>query len=267
MTIHITSLHHYPVKSCAAVNLSRAWIDSLGLAGDRRYLVADMDGNFMTARKFPKLTTLLATTFNGGLVLASLDGTPAELVLQEKEFSDSYTSATVWKQNVSAQRCGSDADAWISEFLGTQCQLLFFGEQSSRPIKKRDDKQVSFADGYPLLLTSTSSLDSIQTHCDNEIHMAQFRPNIVISGSDAFAEDGWSRIRVGELIFTVHSPCERCKLITLPPRSLTFDKGLEPLRTLIKHHSSEKRAPLFGHNVIAEGTGIIEVGMTVEVLD
>lgn len=267
MTIYITSLHQYPVKSSAPVNLSRTWIDSLGLAGDRRYLVADMDGNFMTARKHPKLTSLLATTINGGLVLSAVSGTPANRVIFEKDFEENYAPVTVWKQSISAQRCGIETDAWISEFLGMPCQLLFFGEHTSRPIKKRDDKQVSFADGYPLLLTSTSSLASIQSHCESPILMEQFRPNIVISGSDAFAEDNWSRVRIGDLTFTVHSPCERCKLITLPPRSLVFDKKQEPLRTLIKHHSSEKRAPLFGHNLIAEGTGIIEVGMLVEVLD
>jgi uncharacterized protein YcbX len=265
VTIRIASLHQYPVKSSAPVNISRGWIDEWGLAGDRRYLVTNPDGLFLTGRKHPKLLSLQATPINGGLILAAEGKAPLKLI--ERDYPHLYTSATVWKSTFGAQFCGPEAEAWISDFLGEPAKLLFFGSLSSRPIEDVGDRQVSFADGYPLLLTNTASLDQLQTQCDGPIIMEQFRPNLVIEGAEAYAEDGWERIRIGDVVYRVHSPCTRCKLITLKPRSLEFHPKQEPLRNLIQHHSDEKKRPLFGQNLIAETEGLIEVGMDVEILD
>ena len=176
-------------------------------------------------------------------------------------------AVTVWGQQVQARCCGDAADRWISDYLGTPARLVHFDRDSRRPIKDVADRQVGFADGYPLLLTSEASLTSLQAHCPSPIAMEQFRPNLVVSGAPAWAEDTWRRIRIGGIDFTLHSPCERCKFITLAPRSETFHPMQQPLRALISHHSDEHRTPLFGHNLIAQGTGVIETGMTVEVLE
>lgn len=260
----VSSLHIHPVKSCKPMAISRGWIDALGLSGDRRYLVANTEGLFLTARKYPKLTHLQATPTSHGLVLAA-QGMPT-LVLDERQFPQQFSEATVWKQTMQAQWCGEQAQAWISEFLGEPCQLLFFAEQTQRPIKDFQQQQVSFADGYPLLLIGTASLEWLQQHSPEPVSMAQFRPNIVVHTERPFEEDEWQAIKIGELTYRVHAPCERCKLTTLRPGEMTFSPQQEPLRTLLKYRRAHEGGALFGQNVIAEGTGIIEVGQTVNVL-
>jgi len=262
--IHLQSIHQHPVKSCTPITISRGWIDSLGLAGDRRYMLIDADGKFMTARKYPKLTTLQATSINQGLVLAAPN--QPSLVLLEETYSEEYRTTAVWKQTLEGQICGAQANDWLSHFLGTPCQLLFFGKKSTRIIEGYDTQQVSFADGYPLLLTNTSSLDWLQEHCPSSIDMEQFRPNLVVTGATAFAEDNWREIRIGDVHFTVHSPCTRCKLTTLPPRSETFDAQQEPLRTMLKYRRGHDGGALFGQNLIPMNTGIIEAGSELEII-
>ena len=262
--IYLHSIHQHPVKSCAPIELSRGWIDELGLSGDRRYLVADEYGLFMTARKYPQLTQLMATPVNGGLILAA-HGYPT-LILNEIDYPDDYRETTIWKQPMHAQHCGAAAQQWISEFLNTPCQLLFFGEKSQRPISDVAAKQVSFADGYPLLLTSTASLDWLQELCDDPIQMEQFRPNLVVTGNLPFTEDNWQEIQIGDVRFSVHSPCERCKLTTLTPRSTHFHPDQEPLRTLLKYRRAYEGGALFGQNLIAQNCGVIEAGMEIEII-
>lgn len=264
-SINLSSIHQYPIKSCAPVSMTRAVIDELGVTGDRRYLVVDTTGRFITARKHPKLVQLQATLFNGGIALAA-EGA-ATLLLNQRDFPDHYRPVTVWKQTIEAQSCGAIADNWISTFLGVECQLVFFGPRSLRPIRKQPERQVSFADGYPLLLTSTASLEWLQERCAEPFVMEQFRPNIVVTGNEPFSEDSWQMIRIGEVTFQVFSPCERCKLTTLPPRSTTFNPQQEPLRTMLTYRRAHEGGALFGQNVIAQNSGVIEVGMPVEVLE
>ena len=262
-SLQVTGLFQHPVKSCAPIGLSRAFIDAYGLAGDRRYLVTDPDGKFLTGRKHPRLASLMATPVDDGLVLAAADRDT--LVLRRADFPEDYVDVEVWRQGIFAQRCGEAADTWLSDYLGTPARLVFYGALTTRAIKDVQDREVSFADGYPLLVTTEESLAWIQERCPSPLVMAQFRPNIVIAGGEPWAEDDWKTIRIGTLSFDIHSPCQRCIFTTLAPRSETFHPMQQPLRTLIAHHSSPNKAPLFGQNVIARGTGVIEVGMAVSV--
>jgi len=262
--IHVSAIYQYPVKSCAPILLSRGYVDHYGLAGDRRYLITDPEGNFLTGRRHPTLASLLATPFEGGLAIAA-EGQP-DLVLLNADFPDDYVDVQVWRQGIFAQRCGDTADAWISHYLGTPARVVYFGPLTTRAIKDVQAKEVSFADGYPLLLANEASLAAVQAECPSPLVMEQFRPNIVISGAEAWAEDHWKVVRIGTLEFDIHSPCERCVFTTLAPRTETFHPLQQPLRTLIKMHSDANKAPLFGQNVIARGTGVIEVGMAVHLV-
>ena len=197
LTPRVSELFQYPVKSCAPLALGRGFVDDRGLAGDRRYLVTDPDGGFLTGRRHPRLASLLATPHEDGLVLAA-EGRPT-LVLASRDFLDRYIDVTIWRQSVSAQCCGEAADEWISSFLGTPARLVHFGPRSTRAIKDVPDRELGFADGYPLLLASEASLVELQSHCPAPLVMEQFRPNIVVSGAEAWAEDQWRRIRIGTL--------------------------------------------------------------------
>lgn len=260
----VTDLFIYPVKSCAPLNVSRAWIGPQGLVFDRRYMLVDPSGMFITARRYPQLTHLLATPIDSGLVLAA--PSMPSLRLHVDDYPAEWITVEVWTQSVHAQSCGLEADNWISQFLGVPCRLVFFAPQSERFVKDSAEDQVGFADGYPLLMTSDTSLHWLQQRSSVAIDKRQFRANLVISGDVPFAEDGWLDIKIGEVILRVHSPCERCKLVTLAPGHADFDAQQEPLRTLLKYRRLLEGGAIFGQNMLVRQSGMIAVGMPVEVL-
>lgn len=262
--LYVTELFIFPVKSCAPLRVTRAWVGEQGLEADRRYMVVDPSGQFLTARRYPVLTRLLATPLSKGLALAA-DSMPS-LLLETEHFPDEWLDVEVWKQSVKAQACGQQADDWVSSLIGVPCRLVYFANNSERVVKDSATDQVAFADGYPLLLTSESSLDWIQARCPVAIDRQQFRANIIVSGDLPFAEDGWLDIAIGEVRLRVHSPCERCKLITLPPGKTTFDDNQEPLITLLQYRRWSEGGAIFGQNLLVRQTGVIAEGMKVQVL-
>lgn len=254
----------YPVKSSSPVALQRSQVQYSGLEGDRRYLVTTVQGQFLTGRQHPRLALLQAHLTETGITLAAPNQPP--LTLSKAEFSSDYLPATVWRQEISTQHCSSAADQWLSHFLDTPCQLRFYGPQSHRPIKDFPTQTVSFADGYPLLLTTSASLHWLQERCPAALDMLQFRPNLVIAGTKPFAEDNWQQIRIGDVLFRVHSPCVRCKFTTLIPGTETFHPQQEPLRTLLTHRRGHKGGTLFGQNLIPLNEGELTTGSPVEII-
>ena len=173
---------------------------------------------------------------------------------------------TVWGSEFPAWRGAAAADAWVSAYLGSRLRFMWIGAATARRVKTDSDVPLTFADGYPLLLIGQASLDALSARLGRPLAMARFRPNLVVSGAEAFAEDSWKRIRIGGAIFRIAKPCERCVFTTVDPDTGHKALDQEPLRTLAKF----RKAPdgvLFGQNVIAEGETELVVGMPVEVLD
>ena len=258
----------YPIKSTAPTHQSRAWVENKGLAFDRRFVVTKPDGTFMTARKHPKLAQVDATLTSDGLLLTAPGQAP--LALRYAEFSDRYQPVQVWKDHFQGRYCCSDYDQWFSHYLDQPCQLLFMGEQAIREIAS-PGKQVSFADGYPLLLLSEASLDELNNRLSEPVTMERFRPNIVVKNCEAFSEDSWKTIRIGEVTFEVISPCSRCIFTTLDPINGEFDKNREPLATLQKFRrgtdEDTQNDVFFGQNLVPLNEGVIKQGDKVEVLE
>ena len=177
-------------------------------------------------------------------------------------------AVTVWRDGVMARIADAGADHWISHYLGMAARFVHMDADAARrvdPAYSRAEDQVSFADGFPLLLISQASLDGLNTRLDSAVTMNRFRPNLVVGGTDAHAEDDWRRIRVGEVEFDVVKRCARCVLTTVDPDTGRFDPQGEPLRTLIGYRRTEKGV-VFGQNLIPRGTGRIRQGDTVEVI-
>ena len=173
----------------------------------------------------------------------------------------------VWRDKVNAIPVGGDADAWLSEFLAIDCRLVVFPYDARRavdPDYAAATDQVGFADGFPFLLISQASLDDLNARLAQPVPMLRFRPNLVVEGCAAYAEDGWRRIRIGELEFRVAKPCSRCIIPTIDPA--TAQRSAEPLRTLMSYRRRDNRI-YFGQNLIHDGTGRLAVGMPVEVLE
>ncbi len=260
----LSSIHIYPIKSTAGIALSNSWVDDFGLSFDRRFVLTNAQGKFITARTKPRLCLVQASLTASGLVLSAPEMPLLEISYQD--FSDSYQQVTVWADQIDSQYCHKKYDQWFSEFLGFECQLHFFGQQSNRAVKN-STKQVGFADGYPLLLISQASLDDLNNKLtDHHVKMSQFRPNLVIENTSAFAEDTWQQIRIGEVIFDVVKPCSRCVFTTVDPLTGVKNASKEPLMTLKRYRQVERGEVMFGQNLIPVNKGQIKQGDKLTVL-
>ena len=173
----------------------------------------------------------------------------------------------VWKDRTNGAPVDPRADAWLEEFLDRPCRLLYMPREVHRQVSLdygREGDRVSYADGYPLLLTSGASLAELNRRLDTVVPMDRFRANLVLDGDHPFDEDDWARIRVGEMEFRVVKPCGRCVVTTVDQR--TGERGPEPLRALASFRNVDGKV-LFGENLIHSGPGLLRLGDPVEVLE
>lgn len=261
----VAGLFVYPVKSCAGVELDRAEVDAFGFRGDRRWMVVDAEGGFLTQRTVPRLATIGVRLADDRLVLSATGRQPVAVgVVPDGAVPE---TVSVWRHTVGALPVSEAADAWLSDHLGLEARLVWMPPTTVRPAKRDPagiGPRISFADAYPFLVVSRESLDALNERLDEPLPMNRFRPNVVIAGAGAFAEDGWSRFRIGTVEFDAGSPCARCATTTVD--QATGEKGKEPLRTLATFRRHENEV-MFGQNAIHRGPGEIRVGMPVEVLE
>lgn len=175
----------------------------------------------------------------------------------------------IWKDEVDALTCGADADAWLSRVLGLPSGLVHMDAAARRavdPDHARPGDEVSFADGYPLLLLSTAAVDALGQRLRRPIAALRFRPNLLVAGCAAHAEDGWRRLRIGDTEFEVAKPCTRCVFTTVDPETGVRDPDGEPLATLKQYRRGDAGVS-FGVNLIPRGSGRLRTGDAVSVLD
>ncbi len=271
--MQLSGLFLYPVKSLGGFAVSSATVDALGLVGDRRFLVIDESGRFLTQRALPRMA-LIATALTADALTLSTSATGSITVPRASDPSAPLRAVNVWKsENLLAEDCGDAAAAFLSHFLGTSCRLVRIGEKFFRPILKPTALAgdiVTFADAYPFLIVSEASLadlnDRLVARDEEALPMNRFRPNLVITGAPAFAEDTWPRLRIGEIIFRAGGPCVRCPITTTD--QLTAERGKEPLRTLASYRRDAINSTdvNFGQNLIHETkSGVIRLGDAVEI--
>ncbi|MFT3735486.1 MAG: MOSC domain-containing protein [Rhodocyclaceae bacterium] len=263
MSLTLTALYRYPLKSCRAEALSAAQIGPLGIALDRRWMAADPAGRMITGRDEPKLVQLQAEAGEDVIRLSAPGMTSlqvASTALQEA------APANVHGTEFEAWVGSAEGDDWLTRFLGRPARLRYIGSEIRRRIKRRPELPVAFADSYPILLTSTDSLAALDAQVGRSMVMTRFRPNLVVSGTAPWAEDGWKRLSIGDVVFTVEKPCERCVFTTVDPATGEKSLDQEPLRSLAKIRKT-KEGVLFGTNLVALNEGELVVGMPVRVLE
>jgi uncharacterized protein YcbX len=264
--MQLSSIHVYPVKSAAPMTSDVARVESRGLEYDRRWLVVDTNGRFLTGREFARMTLIRAQPIDGGLQLDA-PGMPTLRVGTAE--SNATVPVTIWRSQVGARPMDARASTWLGEFLGRPARLVHMDASVRRSIDPeyaQPGDEVSFADGFPLLLISRAALDGLNARLDRPVSMLRFRPNLVVDGALAHAEDSWKRIRIGEVEFDVAKACTRCVFTTVDPDVGERDPEGEPLRTLIGY----RRTPdgvTFGQNLIPRSTGTVRIGDRVEVVD
>lgn len=267
MAIVVSQLYFYPVKSCAGTALSVAEIGPRGIKYDRQWMVVDEAGDFLTQRELARMA----------LIKPFIDEQSGELKLNAPammEFALSLNAGgqrvpvRVWDDDCQALDQGNEAAAWFSRFLNLKVRLVKFDceftRQVSQKYAKRVDDQVGFADGFPFLLLTEASLSNLNQRLSEALPMNRFRPNIVLSGTEPFAEDTWKKIAINGIEFDVVKPCARCVITTV-----NQDSGIasaEPLKTLASFRRSDGKV-LFGQNLTHASEGKIEIGNTVDVLE
>lgn len=263
--MQLSGLHLYPIKSTAPLEVETAVVEPRGLRDDRRWMVVDADGRFITGRQLPRLTLVRAQPEPDGLLLDA-PGMPSLQVPFPR--TNATVPVNVWKSDVDARPVDATADAWLSEFIGQSVRLVHMDAGITRPmtdVHSQPGDEVSFADAFPLLLISRAALDGLNARLAKPVSMLQFRPNLVVDGAAAHAEDGWKRIRIGEVEFDVAKPCTRCVFTTVDPLRGERDPDGEPLRTLIGYRRSGDGVT-FGQNLIPRSLGTLRIGDAVVVL-
>ncbi|MBC3254128.1 MOSC domain-containing protein [Pseudomonas paralactis] len=267
--LRLSALYRYPLKSGKAEALQHIGLDKLGLQGDRRWMLVDeASGRFLTQRAVAKMSQLSALWSDaGGLTLRSPGYSTLDVALPDG--ASELRGVTIWRDTLRVPDAGDEAAAWVSEFIGKPTRLVQLPLERARTTEAgygKDDDKVGFADGYPLLLIGQGSLDDLCEKIGRPMEMLRFRPNLVIEGAEAFAEDGWKRLRIGDVEFRVVKPCSRCILTTIDPRTGERSPDREPFATLQAYRNTEKGA-MFGQNLVNDGIGHLEVGMPVTILE
>lgn len=257
--ITVTALTIYPVKSLAGISLDSSDLDSMGLAYDRRWMLVDENGGFLTQRTVPQMA-LIQTALQDGQLTLSIAGKAPHRVAEVTEDAASI-EVSIWNDRVLASKVGKASDDWLSGVLGVDCQLVFMPEETLRqcdPEFAKQGERTGFADGFPMLLISEASLDDLNSRLLQPVDMRRFRPNIVVSGCEAFAEDQWNQFSIGDIQMRGVKLCSRCPLPNVDP-----DKGErisnEPIATLMKYRKWDHKV-FFGMNVIHEKQGRVSVG-------
>jgi uncharacterized protein YcbX len=261
--IRVTGLLIHPVKSCAPVEVDQATVCATGFELDRRWMVVGEDGRFLSQREHPRLALVRVRAGENRLVLEAHSMPPVNLALTGGE--GPTIRVEVWDDECPAVDEGRDAARWFSEHLGCPARLVRMADDDARPLgssSAQPGDRVSFADRFPFLLLSKGSLDGLNRRLSLPVPMDRFRPNIVVEGCEPHAEDGWHRVRIGEVTFRVAKPCARCVVTTVDQTS--GERGREPLRTLSTYRTVDGQV-LFGQNLVHENRGVVRVGDPVEV--
>jgi uncharacterized protein len=269
--VSLASIHIYPLKAARGVDLGESPVEPWGLAGDRRWLLVDKAGRFISQREEPAMARVTVQHSVGGLMVSAAGHRALFAPIPSGDGDAEMLDVTVWRSRLMAAAAGPAADAWFSEFLGRGVRLVYLDDPTRRPVNPEfgaDGDVVTFADGYPLLLASTASLTALCGWLteDGEQHvpMTRFRPNVVVAGSGPWAEDDWRRIRIGAVLFRAVKPCGRCMVTTID--QITGEVGIEPLRILGRRRQIGTDL-VFGRYVIPQAPGTIRVGDPVEILE
>ncbi|TCO83366.1 hypothetical protein EV699_10264 [Plasticicumulans lactativorans] len=261
--LRIEALFRYPVKSCRGQPLTVADLDRYGIEDDRRWMVVDAQGRFLTQRQLPRMCLIEPLLAAATLTLVAPGLEPLTV---PRGGEGPLREVQVWGDTVRASDAGDDAADWLTEVLDVPARLVELGPGHRRPVDPAYDvggAEAAFSDGFPLLLIGSASLDGLNARLSAPIGMIRFRPNLVVGGAEAHAEDGWRRLRAGGIELHVVKPCTRCAIPTIDPA--TGERGREPMATLLKYRRDGAHV-IFGQNVIHAGPGRLRVGDAVEVL-
>ncbi len=261
MSLRLSEIFVYPIKSLGGVSVHQSVVEPRGLQYDRRMMLVNEHGEFLTQRNYSRMA-LLKTSFGENSVVVTNSLNNESISIDLTRVSEESVDVIIWNDTCTALKVSAVADDFFSEYLGLNCSLVYMPETEKRIVDKErkyvDDEQlVSFADGYPFLIIGQSSLDDLNKRLASPVPINRFRPNFVFTGGDAFEEDNWKDFFIGNLKFRAVKPCDRCVITTTNQE--TAERNEEPLKTLSTFRKFGNKV-LFGMNVISYSTGAVSVG-------
>ncbi|WP_327167520.1 MOSC domain-containing protein [Streptomyces subrutilus] len=271
--MYVRSLHVHPVKSLTGTAPDEAAVEPWGLSGDRRWAVVDAGGAVVTQRQQPRLALAAARPLAGGGIEVSAPGMPRLVV--DVPGGSAPEPVLLFGKKVETVAAAGEAAAWFAAYLGVPARLVHLDDPAVRrpvdPEYALPGETVSLADAYPVLLTTTGSLEALNAliaggdhAAEGPLPMDRFRPNLVVAGAAAWAEDGWRRLAIGDAVFRGVRECGRCVVTTTDQR--TAERGKEPLKTLAAHRRIG-RSLAFGRQLVPVRPGTVRVGDAVRVLE
>jgi uncharacterized protein YcbX len=259
----VSDLYVYPIKACRGVRVAEWPIVERGFEADRRWMIVDEAGLFVTQREVTELALVNVTFVDGDSLRVEAPGLPP-LILPRSYEAGAERSVQIWSDQTLG--CSHpEGSAWFSQYLGGRHELVYMPDAQRRqvnPARARSGDIVGFADGYPFLLISEASLEDLNRRLSEPVPMIRFRPNIVVSGTAPFAEDGFAQVRLGVVSFRGVKRCDRCVVTTIDVD--TGKASREPLRTLATFRLEDSRV-WFGMNLVHDGPGLLRVGDAVQV--
>lgn len=262
---YLSGLYIYPIKSLGGISLEEAEVVETGLKYDRKWMLIDEGGTFVTQRKHTELA-MLQVNIDNGMLIVTHKKDPAKTISFSLEANTNLRiPVSIWDDESTGLEVSKEVNEWFSNFMQMNVRLVQMPEDTRRLVDTRyadENEIVSFADGYPCLLIGQASLDGLNEKLADPVRMDRFRPNFVFTGGQPHIEDTFATFSLGEIRFSAVKPCARCVLITVNQQ--TGDKGQEPLKTLANYRTINKKV-MFGQNLIHQGNGNIRVGQQIDV--
>jgi uncharacterized protein len=266
--LKLSEIYIYPIKSLGGIRLEEVNITTRGLENDRRFMLVDENGRFLSQREYPQLA-IFQTEIKGDFLKITNKKNGQNIKVNLSPSSQSTPiQVTIWDDETTAIEVSSEASVWFTQALGISTRLVYMHEESQRKVESNyaltGDEITSFSDGYPILIAGQSSLDDLNNRLENPLNINRFRPNFVFTNGKPFDEDNWHEFNIGNVRFFGVKPCSRCIMTTIDQET-GEKKGKEPLLTLNKYRKAGNRI-LFGQNVIISQLGTVSVGDDVTVL-
>lgn len=261
--ITLSAITVYPIKSLAGISVTQWSVVATGLQYDRQWMLIDEQGHFLSQRALPKLALIKTALRNEQLIISAPQQAPLVIPLQATD--GQLIPSVIWQDYCLSLHVATEVDHWFSDFLGRDCRLVTLPPESIRRVDAnyaQATDQVAFADAFPFLLIADNSLAALNEAMQLSLDMRRFRPNLVVSGCTAYAEDTWREIRIGDIDFRLPKPCSRCAIPSIDPDSAEYNK--EPLVTLNRLRRWQNKV-YFGQNVLHNQCGILTVGDSVQI--
>ncbi|KAA3657087.1 MAG: MOSC domain-containing protein, partial [Calditrichaeota bacterium] len=239
--ILVSQLFLHPIKSCHYLRVNKFDITQAGPQFDRHWMLVDQMGQFLTQRNHPRMALIKPAIDSAFLTVDApqMDTLRIPLVRNEGK----RMRVTIWGDTCEATDNGDEIANWFSAFLGITCRLVHLADNFERRLDPEyagnTSSHTRFADGFPELILSENSMNILNAKMETPLPITRFRPNIVVKGCDAFAEDTWRLIQIGNVQFDIVKSCVRC-VITTTDQDTAERRSKEPLKSLATFRNTQK---------------------------